>query len=72
MDLTLSSTFQIPSDVQCVNITTSDGDDHDTPNTTSSSASIPPGQNSGGALSSVQVSGLLGLSALGFFFSNLF
>ena len=55
-----------------MNITTSDGDDHDTPNTTSSSTSTPTGQNSGGALSSVQVSGLLGLSALGFFFSNLF
>lgn len=66
MDLTLSSSFMIPSDVQCTNITT-------TPNSTSSSSSHSPtsSSQSGGTLGSTQVSGLLGLSALGFFLSNL-
>ena len=66
MDLTLSSDFTIPSDVKCVNITTS-------PNATSSSTPSPTGtgQSGGGALGSMQMSGLLGLSALLFFLSNL-
>ena len=66
MDLTLSSTFQISSNVQCVNITA-------IPSSTTSGGPSPTSTGQGGgALSSVQVSELLSLSALGFFFSNLF
>lgn len=65
MDLTLSSTFKIPSDVKCANISQFD------PSATHSGSPTPTGQG-GGASSSMQVSGLLGLSALGFFFSNTF
>lgn len=65
MDLTLSSTFTIPSNVSCTNITT-------VANSTTSSSQRPTSTSqSGGALGSAQVSGLLGLSALGFLFSNL-
>jgi hypothetical protein len=68
MDLTLSSSFTTPSDVQCVNITA-------IPSSTSSGAPTPTssstGQTSGGVLGSMQISGLLGLSALGFLLSNL-
>ncbi|KAF9651238.1 hypothetical protein BDM02DRAFT_3091692 [Thelephora ganbajun] len=65
MDLTLSSNFTIPSNIQCVNITT-------IPNSTSSSTPSPTSTiKSGGALDSMQISSLLGLSAFGFLFSNL-
>jgi len=68
MDLTLSSDFNISSDVQCSNITT-------IPSSTSSptSSGNPAATSStqgGGALGSMQISGLLGLSAFGFFLSN--
>lgn len=73
MDLTLSSTFEIPPGIQCMNITMYDGDGHNNPNVTSSSLSSPtPTGQDGGALSSMQMSGLSGLSALAFLFSNIF
>ncbi|KAF9780039.1 hypothetical protein BJ322DRAFT_1012483 [Thelephora terrestris] len=65
MDLTLSSTFMIPSDVQCTNITA-------LPSSTTSSGSSPTSTSQGsGTLGSVQISAFLGFSALVLFLSNL-
>lgn len=65
MDLTLYSGLKVPFDLKCVNQTAFN------PNATHLDNPAPTGQF-GGALSSMRVSGLLGLSALGFFFFNLF
>lgn len=64
MDLTLSSTFMIPSNVTCTNITTvNSSSTSSTPNPTSTS-------QGGGALGLMKTSGLLSLAALVFLLSN--